>query len=103
MGTTRTEAKASLKRRLGGEALVADGLDAGAVQRTVRSAKEVLPEADEIVEFSGAAVFDLFAQSYPPEELLSPLNSADAQQYSTGALRCRPRNGMGNGTSLSIW
>jgi hypothetical protein len=44
VGTTRSEKKADLIRRLGGEALIADGLDAGAIDRAVRSAK-----ADAIV------------------------------------------------------
>jgi hypothetical protein len=39
VGTTRTEAKAPLIRQLGGEALVADGLDAGAIQDAVQSAR----------------------------------------------------------------
>jgi nucleoside-diphosphate-sugar epimerase len=39
VGTTRTEAKAPLIRQLGGEALVADGLDAGAIQGAVQSAR----------------------------------------------------------------
>jgi nucleoside-diphosphate-sugar epimerase len=39
VGTTRTEAKAPLIRQLGGEALVADGLDAGAIQSAVQSAR----------------------------------------------------------------
>ena len=38
-GTTRSEAKVGLIRQLGGEALVADGLDAEAMRRAVQSAK----------------------------------------------------------------
>jgi 2-alkyl-3-oxoalkanoate reductase len=39
VGTTRTEAKAHLIRQLGGRAIVADGLNAGAMRRAVQSAK----------------------------------------------------------------
>ena len=53
VGTTRTEAKAPLIRQLGGEALVADGLDAGAIQGAVQSAR---PDAivHEMTDLPGA-------------------------------------------------
>lgn len=38
-GTTRTEAKTGLIRQLGGEAFVADGLDAAAIRHVVQAAK----------------------------------------------------------------
>jgi 2-alkyl-3-oxoalkanoate reductase len=56
VGTTRTEAKTRVIRELGGEALVADGLDAGAIQRAVESAR---PDAivHEMTDLKGASDF----------------------------------------------
>jgi len=53
VGTTRTAAKVPLIRQLGGEALVADGLDVDAIQRAVQSAR---PDAivHEMTDLKGA-------------------------------------------------
>ena len=63
VGTTRTEAKAPLIRQLGGEALVADGLDAGAVQRAVQSAR---PDAivHEMTDLKGASDLRHFDRTF---------------------------------------
>jgi nucleoside-diphosphate-sugar epimerase len=54
VGTTRTEAKAGLIRRLGGEALIADGLIASTIRRAVETAKpDVI--VHEMTDLSGAA------------------------------------------------
>jgi nucleoside-diphosphate-sugar epimerase len=66
VGTTRTEAKAPLIRQLGGEALVADGLDAGAMQGAVQSAKPdaIVHEMTDLKAASDLRHFDrVFAVS----------------------------------------
>jgi nucleoside-diphosphate-sugar epimerase len=63
VGTTRTEAKAPLIRQLGGEALVADGLDAGAIRRAVQSAR---PDAvvHEMTQLKGALDLRYFDRAF---------------------------------------
>ena len=63
VGITRTEAKAPLIRQLGGEALVADGLDVGAIQRAVQSAK---PDAivHEMTDLKGASDLRHFDRAF---------------------------------------
>lgn len=61
VGTTRTEEKVDLIRHLGGEALVADGLDAGAIRRAVQSAKPdvIVHEMTDLKGASDLRHFDL--------------------------------------------
>ena len=63
VGTTRSEKKADLIRRLGGEALIADGLDARAIDRAVRSAK---PDAivHEMTNLKAAADLRRFEHAF---------------------------------------
>jgi nucleoside-diphosphate-sugar epimerase len=63
VGTTRTEAKAPLIQQLGGEALVADGLDGGAIRRAVQSAR---PDAivHEMTDLKGASDLRHFDRAF---------------------------------------
>src|SRR5262245_32396320 len=63
IGTTRSEAKIGLIRQLGAEALVADGLDAGATRRAVRSAKpDVI--VHEMTDLKGASDLRHFDRTF---------------------------------------
>jgi nucleoside-diphosphate-sugar epimerase len=63
VGTTRTEERAHLIRQLGGEALVADGLDPKAMQRAVQSAK---PDAivHEMTDLKGVSDLRHFDRAF---------------------------------------
>jgi len=63
IGTTQTEAKAPLIRQLGCEALVADGLDADAIERAVQSAR---PDAivHEMTDLKGASDLRHFDRAF---------------------------------------
>jgi nucleoside-diphosphate-sugar epimerase len=62
-GTTHTEANAGVVRQLGGEAFIADGLDAGALRRAVQSAK---PDVviHEMTGLSGASDLRNFDRTF---------------------------------------
>ena len=62
-GTTRTTEKVGLIRRLGGEALIADGLDAAALRRAVQSAR---PDViiHEMTDLSGASDLRNFDRTF---------------------------------------
>jgi 2-alkyl-3-oxoalkanoate reductase len=63
VGTTRTKEKAGLIRQRGGEALVADGLDAGTIRRAVRSAKpDVI--VHEMTDLKGASDLRYFDRAF---------------------------------------
>ncbi len=63
VGTTRTEEKMGLIRRLGAEPLVADGLDGGAIRRAVQSAKpEVI--VHEMTDLKGASDLRHFDRAF---------------------------------------
>jgi nucleoside-diphosphate-sugar epimerase len=63
IGTTRSEAKLGLIRQLGAEAAVADGLDAEATRRAVRSAKpDVI--VHEMTDLKGASDLRHFDQVF---------------------------------------
>ena len=63
VGTTRTEEKAGLIQRLGGEALVADGLDADALRRAVQSGRpDVI--VHEMTDLNGAADLRNFDRTF---------------------------------------
>ena len=82
LGTTRTEAKAPLIRQLGCEALIADGLDAGAIQRAVQSARpDVI--VHEMTDLKGAS--DL-------RHSTAPLRSANGCAP-RGRITCSPQLG----------
>jgi nucleoside-diphosphate-sugar epimerase len=63
VGTTRTTEKVGLIRRLGGEALIADGLDAAALRRAVQSAR---PDViiHEMTDLSGASDLRNFDRTF---------------------------------------
>jgi 2-alkyl-3-oxoalkanoate reductase len=63
VGTTRTKERASLIRQLGGEALVADGLDPAAMRRAVQSAR---PDAivHEMTDLKGVSDLQHFDRAF---------------------------------------
>ena len=71
VGTTRTEERAPLIRQLGGEALVADGLDPKAMRRAVQSAK---PDAivHEMTDLKGASDLRHFDRSFAISNRCAP-------------------------------
>ena len=63
MGTTRTGEKAGLIRQLGGEPIVADGLDAGSIRRAVQSANpDVI--VHEMTDLKGASDLRHFDRAF---------------------------------------
>jgi nucleoside-diphosphate-sugar epimerase len=89
VGTTRTEERAHLIRQLGGEALVADGLDPKAMRRAVQSAKPdaIIHEMTDLKGVSDLRHFDrAFATSNRlrtegTDHLLAAAREAGVQRF----------------------